>query len=75
MYIDNQGFARNDKGNIICARCGKETRSIIMSWFNTDMICTSCRKQEEKDPRIKQAKKAEMEAIKRGNRNFKGIGW
>lgn len=63
MYIDSLGNARNDKGQIICARCYKVTNVTTMSWFNTQMICSNCRKQEENDPRIKQAKEMERQAV------------
>ena len=46
-----------------------------MSWFNTQMICPKCRKVEEQDPRVKQAKEAERQAVMNGNYNFRGIGW
>ena len=75
MYIDNMGNTRDDSHHIICARCFKRTNTTRMSWFNTQMICVSCQKNEEKDPRYKQAKEAELRALQAGDRNYKGIGW
>ena len=57
-----------------CDRCNKETNCIIMSIFNTQEICMDCKDRETKNPHYKEAQKAEMEAIRQGNRNFKGIG-
>ena len=47
MYIDNMGNTRDDSHHIICARCLKRTNTTRMSWFNTQMICVSCQKNEE----------------------------
>lgn len=57
-----------------CDRCGKEMFGHIMSMFNTDIICMSCKKEEEKDPRYKEAVEADIRACQSGNYNFKGIG-
>lgn len=58
-----------------CDRCHKPTRGYIMSMFNTQEICMECKAAEEKDPRYEEARRREMEACKRGDFNFKGIGW
>lgn len=58
-----------------CDRCGKQTRSSIMSFFNTQMICLECEDAERKDPRYAEARKAELDAIRRGDYNYPGIGW
>lgn len=57
-----------------CGRCGKETGVTIVSMFNTDTICLNCKKKEEKHPDYVKAVKADNNAIKRGNYNFRGIG-
>lgn len=57
-----------------CQRCFKKSNLLIMSWFNVQMICSVCRDKELKHPKIKDAKKKEMEHCKRGNYNFIGIG-
>jgi hypothetical protein len=58
-----------------CKRCGQQSKVHIMSMFNEQMICIDCKKLETEDPRYKEAERAELEAIKRGNFNFEGIGW
>jgi hypothetical protein len=46
-----------------------------MSIFNTHMVCLACKDLEEKHPRYQEARDAEAAAIRRGDYNFKGIGW
>lgn len=58
-----------------CQRCRKETSIHIMSMFNTQEICMECKDAEEKDPRYQEAREAEEAAIRRGDYNFRGIGW
>ena len=56
-----------------CDRCGEPTNNItIMSMFNEDVICMSCKEKEKKDPEYKAAAEAEREQIKSGNTNYKG---
>lgn len=59
-----------------CDRCGKSLNGglRIMSMFNTDCICVECKKKERENPRYEQACQADMQEIKKGNYNFKGIG-
>lgn len=57
-----------------CDRCFRETRSTIMSMFNTDVICMDCKSKERKRPEYKTAVDADDDAIRAGNYNFKGIG-
>ena len=57
-----------------CQRCHEETSITTCSWFNTQEICMDCSEKEEKDPRYSEAKKAEAEACRQGNYNFRGIG-
>lgn len=59
-----------------CDRCGgplKDGR--IMSRFNTDCLCLACERAERNHPEYKKAAEAELKAVKRGDRNFAGIGW
>ena len=57
-----------------CDRCkGDLTYGRTMSMFNTDCICMECAKNEKKDKDYKAAVKADMDEIKKGNYNFKGI--
>jgi len=57
-----------------CQRCFKETNCLIMSMFNTQMICISCKEKEEKHPKYQEAREKEAKAIKSGNYNYPGIG-
>lgn len=57
----------------LCDRCHKPTGgSTIMSMFNDDVICMACKEEEKQDPEYKAASKAEMDAVKSGDRNYKG---
>ncbi|HUC91970.1 MAG TPA: hypothetical protein VMS09_08070 [Paenibacillus sp.] len=57
-----------------CDRCGKKLTVRIMSMFNRDTICLDCKKKEETHPAYEQARKAEQDAVRRGDMNFPGIG-
>ena len=57
-----------------CERCFTETNCTIMSMFSTQMICISCKTKEEKHPDYEKASNKEIEQIKQGNYNYKGIG-
>ena len=46
-----------------------------MSMYNTDCICMKCKQEERKREDYHKACDAEREAVKNGDRNFKGIGW
>lgn len=58
----------------ICHRCGKLTRGTICSFFNTEQICFDCSFTEMAHPNFTLARDAEIEAVRSGNFNFKGIG-
>ena len=59
-----------------CDRCGGSLEGgRIMSMFNEDCICMECHRKERELPEFKQAAEAELAEIKRGNKNFKGIGF
>jgi len=45
-----------------------------MSRFNTECICLKCADKEKGHPDYCKAVEAEIEAIRNGNFNFKGIG-
>ena len=58
-----------------CDRCGRELKAgRIMSMFNEDCLCMSCKQKEEENPRYKKARDVEAEEVRKGNYNFKGIG-
>ncbi len=65
MNLDWSGF---------CHRCLTKVSSYSMSWFNEQLICTDCSVKEAKSPSYNSARKAELEAVRDGNYNFKGIG-
>ncbi len=57
-----------------CDRCGKSLKgSRIMSMFNEECICLECKDKERKDPDYQKAVEADVQEIKRGNYNYKGI--
>jgi len=59
-----------------CDRCGKDLKDgRMMSMFNTDCLCLDCLDKEKLHPDYEKARQAEHEAVKRGDLNFKGIGW
>lgn len=57
-----------------CQRCGGDATCSTMSRFNTQMICETCETKEKKHPSYADAAKAELEQVKQGNYNFKGVG-
>lgn len=58
----------------ICDRCKKGTQTLIMSFFNTEMICDTCKTIERAHPDYKRAHDTETEAVLKGDYNFPGIG-
>ena len=58
-----------------CNRCGKETTVTIMSMFNRDSLCMDCKEAEKLRPDYALAVAVDEAAIRRGDYNFKGIGW
>lgn len=59
-----------------CDRCGGElTSGRTMSMFNTDCICLECKKKEQGMAEYNVACDAEIAAVKRGEKNFQGIGF
>ena len=42
--------------------------------FNEDVICMACKEKERQLPDYREAVEADNAAIRRGDRNFKGIG-
>lgn len=58
-----------------CERCGKSLNGCrIMSMYNEDVLCMECKDKETKRDDYRQASDAENTAIRRGERNFPGIG-
>jgi len=57
-----------------CDRCGGSlAEGRTMSMFNTETICSECKRRETERPDYAAAVKAEREALRRGDRNFPGI--
>ncbi|HWQ89508.1 MAG TPA: gamma-glutamylcyclotransferase [Desulfitobacteriaceae bacterium] len=57
-----------------CDMCGKNLKDgHIMSMFNEDCICMECLEKEKLDKDYGKAVQADLEEIKQGNYNFKGI--
>ena len=57
-----------------CDRCGGSLEGgRIMSMFNEQCICTSCKEKETKDPEYTRAVEADHEEIRKGNFNYKGF--
>ena len=58
-----------------CDRCGGDLKVRIMSRFNTDCLCMKCAEEERQHPDYQKATDAELDAVRRGDMNFPGIGW
>ncbi len=57
-----------------CDRCGNSLKAgRIMSMYNEDCICMECKDKEKKRQDYNDAVKADIEEIKKGNYNYKGI--
>ena len=57
-----------------CDRCfGDLSKGRTMSMLNTDCICPSCKEKERNHPQYESARKTELEEVKKGNRNYKGL--
>ncbi len=57
-----------------CDRCNKPTHTTTGSYFNRQMICTSCDSKERKHPRFQHALDTEMKEVLKGNLNYEGVG-
>jgi len=57
-----------------CQKCNTETNVHTMSIFDVTLICMECADREKNHPRYQTAKKAELEALVKGDPNFSGIG-
>ena len=71
INVKKESFGMNKEN---CDRCGKPTGgTTTMGIFNEDVICMPCKEEEKKDPDYKAACKAEADAIRNGDHNFKGV--
>lgn len=58
-----------------CQRCHDDHPvGLIMSKFNTQMICGPCKDKEKAHPKYAEADRLEVEAVRAGNHNYPGIG-
>lgn len=57
-----------------CSRCLIKTKTLIMSMFNTQMICMICKDKEVNHPKYEEAKEKELQQVITGNLNYEGIG-
>ena len=58
-----------------CDRCGSSlSAGRTMSMFNTDCICMKCAEEERSRSDYGEACDAEMDAVRHGDKNFRGIG-
>lgn len=57
-----------------CDRCKKEAPIAIMSYFNIEMLCKACVKEERQHPDYAKAVLAEHDEVVKGNYNFPGVG-
>jgi len=53
-----------------CQRCNKETNTYTYSWYNDQRICCACRKSETERKDYADCRKAELEALRKGNYNY-----
>lgn len=59
-----------------CDRCGGSLDGgRIMSMYNEDCICMDCKKEEQQREDYSRAVAADHDEIRKGNYNFKGIGF
>ena len=61
-------------GSGACDRCGSPASAVMMSYFNTDMLCMDCETKERAHPRFVEALAAELAETRAGRLNFAGIG-
>ena len=60
----------------ICDRCNMPTNGVtIMSMYNQDIICENCKNEEKLRDDYKIASEIDNMEIRKGNYNFKGIGY
>ena len=59
-----------------CDRCGGSLDAgRTMSRFDTSCLCIRCAEAEKNHPDYQKAVEAELAGIRKGNYNFKGIGY
>ena len=58
-----------------CQRCFNLSDIHIMSMFDVSLICMTCHEAETQHVDYNKARDAEIKEVKKGNRNFEGIGY
>ena len=59
-----------------CERCGGSLKGgRILSMYSTECICMTCKDAERQRDDYPKAVAADHDAIRRGDYNYKGIGW
>ena len=53
-----------------CQRCQAEANPYVYSWYNDQRICLNCSEAEKKRSDYEECRKAEADAVKRGDLNF-----
>lgn len=53
-----------------CQRCQAEANPYVYSWYNDQRICFICSEAEKKRPDYEECRKAERDAVSRGDLNF-----
>jgi len=53
-----------------CQRCGAQSSVFRYSWYNDQRLCEACAEAETKRHDYAECRKAEAEAIRRGDLNF-----
>ena len=57
-----------------CDRCGGSlSGGRIMSMYSTECLCLDCKEKEKDRADYQAAVKAELDEVKKGNLNYKGI--
>lgn len=57
-----------------CDRCGGSlSGGRIMSMYSTECLCLDCKEKEKDRADYQAAAKAELDEVKKGNLNYKGI--
>ena len=57
-----------------CDRCGGSLAGgRIMSMYSTECLCLACKEKEKSREDYQAAVKAELDEVKKGNTNYKGI--
>ena len=57
-----------------CDRCGGSlSGGRIMSMYSTECLCLACKEKEKARADYQAAVKAELDEVKKGNLNYKGI--